>query len=288
MAGQPLVCVIMPVYNGSKTIKMALKSLVLQTYTNWLCVIVNDGSTDETASVLDALEDKRFKIIHLKENKGRGNARQVALENAEGTYLAYLDADDFYHPEKLQKQVDVLETDKDIMLVGCRTLTYGNELEPISTRGRGSKQPITFAKGDKFSLVVPTAMIRLGDARKYTYNANLNAAEDVDYFSKYLDNTCYSNLPDILFYYFVGDTSYRKILEYTGYSIIRGCHMLRENRAAAIRIIFEFSYKWLIYWVAIPILGIDFFMNRRGQQPTEVEIAEFESEKKRINSFNAI
>ena len=62
----PKVCVIMPVYNGEKTIIYALASLLNQSYTNWICVIVNDGSTDSTIQILNSLTDPRFQVYHLK------------------------------------------------------------------------------------------------------------------------------------------------------------------------------------------------------------------------------
>ena len=68
----PLVCIIMPVYNVENTILYALNSIVRQTYENWICVIVNDGSTDRTKEILDTIEDKRFKIVHLSHNCEKG------------------------------------------------------------------------------------------------------------------------------------------------------------------------------------------------------------------------
>ncbi|KAF0200327.1 MAG: glycosyl [Bacteroidetes bacterium] len=290
MENQPLVSVIMPVYNGAKTIKLALNSLINQAYQNWICIIVNDGSTDNTKDILDSLQDKRFRVIHLKKNVGRGAARQVALDHTEGDFLAYLDADDFYHTGKLQKQVEILSENKAISLVGCRIFCFDSNYSPMSTRGSGLKQPIPFKYGDILRLVMPSAMIRLPDAKKCKYNSRLNAAEDVDYFSRYLNNKVYINIPDILLYYSVTEsTTYRKILEYTGYEILRGFTMLGRNNLAAIRTIFSTSAKWLLYATAIPLTGINFFLNRRGKIPEMNEIECFEKQKlmnKLINVTN--
>ena len=111
------VSVIMPVYNGEKTIRKAVASLLLQSYEDWELVIVNDGSTDRTKDIIDSLCDNRIKVVHLKKNMGRGYARGIALEHVSGEYLAYLDADDMMHKEKLMSEVEVLENDKKIMLV---------------------------------------------------------------------------------------------------------------------------------------------------------------------------
>ncbi len=126
MMETPLVSIIMPVYNGASTIRLALQSLLVQTYSNWLCIIVNDGSTDGTKEILDSLTDSRFKVYHLPKNMGRGYARQVALDHVEGEFIAYLDADDFYHREKIQRQMDVMISDFTIDLVACGLLTFWN------------------------------------------------------------------------------------------------------------------------------------------------------------------
>lgn len=127
----PLVCIIMPVYNGENTIHYALNSIVRQTYENWICVIVNDGSTDRTKEILDSIEDKRFKIIHLSHNCGRGAARDEALNRAEGKYLAYLDADDMMHKDKIKAQVEFMESHPEIMLVSCGGITYNDKFEAL-------------------------------------------------------------------------------------------------------------------------------------------------------------
>ena len=78
----PLVCLVMPVYNGEKTIKYALASILRQTYDNWICIIVNDGSTDGTRQILDSISDSRFRIYHMEKNVGRGMAKHWNLPKA--------------------------------------------------------------------------------------------------------------------------------------------------------------------------------------------------------------
>ena len=123
---RPKVCIIMPVFNGANTIKFALASILRQSYENWTCVIVNDGSTDETKSILDSIKDTRFHIYHLDRNRGRGYARDVALNHSEGKYLTYLDADDMMHKDKIKQQIDYLEKYNDIWMVGCGYTTFDN------------------------------------------------------------------------------------------------------------------------------------------------------------------
>lgn len=120
-----MVSVMMPVYNGLPMIKASVTSLLNQTYTDWECIIVDDGSTDGTSEFLDTLTDSRFKVVHLHNNSGRAIARQTALDAAHGEFIAMLDADDLYHPDKLKRQVDFLINHPEISLVSSAICSFG-------------------------------------------------------------------------------------------------------------------------------------------------------------------
>lgn len=285
---EPKVCVIMPVYNGEKTIKLALASLLNQSYTNWECVIVNDGSTDGTRSILDSLKDPRFKVIHLQKNVGRGAARQVCLDNVEGEYLCYLDADDFYHKDKILEQVLVLERDLKIDLVASGILVFDDAYKPINIRGVKKKDVSNFKDGEPLQIVVPTAMIRLPKALDYSYNSNLNAGEDVDYFSQYLDGGRYVNLDKVHVFYYTGTTTRQKVLSYTWNDIKRGIYLIRRKPVNGIKLIGINTFKYLAYFVLIPMFGLDYFIKRRGENYTNLQAKEFENTLKMLNNETAI
>ena len=274
----PKVCVIMPVYNGATTISMALRSLLDQSYTNWECVIVNDGSTDATKSILDSIDDKRFRIIHLEKNKGRGEARQICLDHAEGKYIAYLDADDFYHTDKLKMQVEILEENPLIDLVGTQLLTFNSQFHPVTIRAsKIHSEILRYKLGECLHLSMATAMIRLSKAKTIKYNFKLNGGEDTDYFTKYLDGSNYINIPIVTYYYLVSPetTTYRKILQFTGNEILRGLSIYKKTKSYSLLIILQSSIKWIIYACCIPVLGVNFFLLKRGVVPSEDEIKKF-------------
>lgn len=106
-----LVSVVMPVYNCADCITETVKSLQDQTYHNWELVAVDDCSTDNSAEVVQALaaNDARIRYLRLEENSGAAVARTVAMENAEGEYIAFLDSDDLWHPEKLERQLRFMQ-----------------------------------------------------------------------------------------------------------------------------------------------------------------------------------
>lgn len=102
----PCVSVIIPVYNVAPYLREALDSVVGQSYRNLEIIIVDDGSTDGSSEICDEyLSDPRVRVIH-QENRGLSNARNVGLDLSSGVYIAFLDSDDAFHPDFIQRMVD--------------------------------------------------------------------------------------------------------------------------------------------------------------------------------------
>lgn len=106
-----LVSIITPAYNAEAYIAETIESVLAQTYTNWEMLIVNDCSKDNTVEIVQsyAAKDKRIKLINLKQNSGAAVARNTAIQNAKGRYIAFLDSDDLWKKEKLQKQIQFMQ-----------------------------------------------------------------------------------------------------------------------------------------------------------------------------------
>ena len=102
-----LVSIITPNYNSENFIDQTLKSIIAQTYKNWELLIVDDCSTDNSFKIIKnyASIDKRIKFFKLEENSGAAIARNKAIQKAAGTFIAFLDSDDLWLPEKLDKQL---------------------------------------------------------------------------------------------------------------------------------------------------------------------------------------
>ena len=119
---KPLVSVIMPVYNGEKYIRKAVESVYEQEVSLELLVI-DDGSTDHTEEVLSAYEGREdFRYIKNQQNMGAAGSRNRGVGLAQGTYIAFLDADDWWEPEKLKKQLALLEQTGDVLACTGRRL----------------------------------------------------------------------------------------------------------------------------------------------------------------------
>lgn len=111
MSKEVLVSVITPAYNAARFIGETIQSVLDQTYSNWEMLIVDDKSTDETVAIVQEYmkEDERIKLITLDENSGSAVARNTAMDHAKGKFMAFLDSDDLWMPEKLTKQVAFME-----------------------------------------------------------------------------------------------------------------------------------------------------------------------------------
>lgn len=108
---EPLVSVITPAYNAERFIGETIESVLKQTYPHWEMIIVDDKSTDRTVEIVESYvkQDSRIKLIQLEKNSGSAVARNTAMDNAKGRYLAFLDSDDLWMEEKLEKQLKFMQ-----------------------------------------------------------------------------------------------------------------------------------------------------------------------------------
>ena len=108
-----LVSIIVPVYNVEKYIVAAMECVRAQSYENWELLLVEDGSTDGTRQViekyLEEVQDDRIRLLNLPENMGAAKARNFGLQQAKGRYIAYLDSDDLWEPQKLSRQIAFMD-----------------------------------------------------------------------------------------------------------------------------------------------------------------------------------
>lgn len=127
-----LVSIITPSYNCSKFISKTIRSVQGQTYKNWELLITDDCSKDDTCDVIEsfAKDDSRIKLFRQTVNGGAGAARNRSISEAKGRYIAFLDGDDMWLPEKLEKQLHFMDTN-DIDFCMTRTVEINEEGEKV-------------------------------------------------------------------------------------------------------------------------------------------------------------
>ena len=139
-ARAPRVSIVIAVYNGAATVGRALASVFAQTYTDYEVIVVNDGSTDDTAAVLARFGD-RIRVI-TQSNRGLSAARNAGVRVSTGEYVAFLDDDDEWMPEKLARCVPVLDADRDCALVYTLALKVDPQGKPMGNRRAARRRRI--------------------------------------------------------------------------------------------------------------------------------------------------
>lgn len=126
MKAQPLLTVVIPTYNHAEFLKRALDSVVAQTYKNWEAIVVNNFSTDNTIAIVESFNDKRIRLINFGNNGIIAASRNRGIEAAHGKYVAFLDSDDNWYPEKLQVCLDHAEAGAQLICHGEQWINTDN------------------------------------------------------------------------------------------------------------------------------------------------------------------
>jgi len=160
----PLVSIIIPTFNREKFISETLISLLSQTYTNWECIIVDDGSTDNTISVIESYckKDDRFRLFKRdRKPKGAPTCRNIGIKESKGDYINFFDSDDIMHPEMLNKKVMPFIVNPKLNFTVCQTAHFSDNFDFQNI----SKYNILYPKlKDKYTLESFT----IGDITFYT------------------------------------------------------------------------------------------------------------------------
>ena len=265
------VSIMMPVYNGLPLIKASVESILKQTYTNWECIIVDDGSTDGTSAYLDSLSDSRFVVHHFAKNQGRPTARQKALELTTGEYVTMLDAEDLMSPDRLEEQVECLEKNPNIALVSSRMCSFGTHTDLIKARGVSTVTTTTF--DGKRCPIHAASMLRGDKARLLKYNPMMKLSQDVDFLERYLKGESFMELPFIHYYYTEYDSvSKRKIRR--SYKLNCKKYFKMRRFSPCFTYILKYIYSVAIY----PFVSIESILSKRGVDLNQEERMHFEQD----------
>jgi len=178
----PLVSVVIPVFNGARYVAKAVESIWSQTFKDWEIIVVDDGSTDDTQAVVKGLAQTKDMILLCQEHIGQSIAINWAVKVAQGQYVALLDCDDVWLPEKLACQISVMQGRPDVGLVHTDYEVVNREGIVVErVRARQSKEPIdrAFVGGHgvlpSTTLVQRDVMIKAGG-----WDTALYGSQDID------------------------------------------------------------------------------------------------------------
>lgn len=175
----PLVSVIIPVYNRAELILETINSVLNQTYQDFEIIIIDDGSVDNTKQVIESIKDSRIKYIY-QENAGTSAARNNGTKNAKGEWIAPLDSDDIWLPEKLEKQINFLKNNPDIDICNTWVEAFSKNTTKKWTNINDSESIATGLLFDS-TLFHSASLIRKELFDKYNINYNVNYKSSLDY-----------------------------------------------------------------------------------------------------------
>lgn len=196
----PKVTVLMPVYNGERYLAEAIESILAQTFGDFEFLIIDDGSTDESTSLLRLYTDPRIHCLTNDRNQGLAYTLNRGLELAQGEYIARMDCDDISLPERLRKQVQVMDACPEVGICGTwfQYMQSGEVIELPS-----DAEEVKFQTFHRNVLGHPTVMMRTALLRRYNleYNSEFSFAQDYELWSRCYIHFSIINLPTVLLLY---------------------------------------------------------------------------------------
>ena len=208
----PVISVLMPVFNADKYIGSAIDSILRQTFSDFELIIFNDGSTDRTDEVIRQFDDRRIVIVNSNENVGLVRARNSLVSKARGRYIAFLDADDVAMPERLQIQAAFLDCNEVDICGGSHLSLYESTGRIKVSKQRYTDADIRALLTISSPLCNPAVMGRAEIFKKFPYQAGKNYAEDYSLWIELaLAGYRFSNLRENLIIYRIHPTQTSQI-----------------------------------------------------------------------------
>jgi glycosyltransferase involved in cell wall biosynthesis len=197
-----LVSILMPVYNAEKHLAEAIESILNQSFTDFEFLIINDGSTDRSEDIILSFSDPRIRYIKNESNLKLIKTLNKGIQLCTGKYIVRMDADDISHPERIQKQVEFMESNPEIGICGSWFETFGN-VENKVVKYKESHDEIMTRMLYQCHFCHPSIIIRseiFEDSEMY-FDENYPHAEDYDFYLKASKKWKFHNLQEVLLKY---------------------------------------------------------------------------------------
>jgi glycosyltransferase involved in cell wall biosynthesis len=276
---EPLVSIGMPVFNCEKTLRIAVRSILNQTYSNWELILIDDGSSDKTLEIANSFQDPRIKVV----NDGLNQRLQIRLNQAivlsNGKYFARMDGDDVSYPERLQRQVEYLEKHPEIDLLGTAGMNFDDSglaigvMVPKETHAEICAHPWT-----QFPIAHPTWMGKLEWFQKFQYRRDAIRMEDYDLLLRSYQTSQFASLPEILFGYRVTFFSLEKVLSsryHIGITLIQKA-ITDRNGIFLYGVLVQISKSLIEIFLVKTGLGLKFLPHRVGKLIESTELIQWQ------------
>lgn len=198
----PLVSVVMAMRNSAQTIEVAVRSIQMQSLTNWEMILIDDGSTDGGALIVEAIGDPRIRLHRESRTLGLASRLNQAVAMSRGEFIARMDADDVCFPERLSRQVAKMQDDRTLDLIGCHALVFNDAGSATGLMCAGlDHQAIVVRPFEGFPLPHPTWFGRARWFSNNPYNPTLMKTQDQDLLLRTFAKSRFGALDEVLLGY---------------------------------------------------------------------------------------
>jgi glycosyltransferase involved in cell wall biosynthesis len=177
----PVVSVIMSMHNSASTVRTAVRSILMQSLNDWELIVIDDGSSDRSAAIIEEFHDERIRLFRESSSAGLAVRLNQAVALSRGEFIARMDADDICFPERLSRQVERLREDQQLDLLGCGVVVFRSGGELVGEMPVGLDHTEVVAQPFiGFPFPHPSWCGRADWFRKNPYDSKLRVAQDQD------------------------------------------------------------------------------------------------------------
>jgi len=266
-----------PFLNARATLADAVRSVLAQTFDNWELLLVDDGSTDGSLAIAQAIDDPRVRVHSDGVNRGLPARLNQIASLARGRYLARMDADDLMHPQRLEAQVRFLNAHPQVDLVDTATFTIDEHNQPLGIRGDQPLDCNPKAVLRSGLMIHPTVMGRSSWFRDNPYDSIFVRAEDQELWVRACQRTVFGRLQQPLFFYRESLSGNLKNYLRTAQTVRRILRLYGPSLVGwqgTIPLLAKSHVKSLAYWTCTKMGWQDRLIRRRVRQLSAAESAE--------------
>ncbi len=203
MIENPEISVIMPVFNSSKYLKEAIKSILNQSFKNFEFIILNDNSTDESLKIIKEFQliDKRIVLINKTENFGPSLLRNEGIEIAKAEFIAFMDADDVAFSHRFIKQIEILKNNNDIGLCGSWFKLFGENIEDQIIKHYEFHDDLKINFLLECYIGNPTVMFKKSLLKDLRFKNEFRVMGDYELWARFIHTTKFYNIQQVLLDY---------------------------------------------------------------------------------------
>lgn len=196
-----VITVGIPIFNAENNLKIAIKSVLNQSYSNFELILSDDGSTDRSLEIIKSFADERIRIVADGLNRGIGYRLNEQIKTSKGKYFARMDADDIMMPDRLKKQLHILESNENIDVLGGSAYLINNNNEILGIRESFSPNSLRDLIEHGGLFIHPTIMGRIEWFRKNNYDCTLSRVQDFELWIRTYENSMFVSHRDTVLFY---------------------------------------------------------------------------------------